>query len=101
MSVTPGLGAGENSITRSERKLLMSSLEGIQISREGLGHALADNTLAVPTNQRSYAWEDSHVQELFQDLAGAMAQGGSSREYFMGSIVATRKGSRHPEIVDG
>jgi uncharacterized protein DUF262 len=77
----------------------MSTVGKIDIKSETLGHALLDNTLTVPINQRSYAWEKKHVLELFQDLANAIAQ--HEPEYFLGSIVVTKKESGRPEVVDG
>ena len=77
----------------------MSTLDGIDIQGETIGHALKDSRLAVPVNQRSYAWEEKHVVELYQDLANAIAT--SETEYFLGSIVVTRSGDGVPEVVDG
>ncbi|ADB16150.1 protein of unknown function DUF262 [Pirellula staleyi DSM 6068] len=77
----------------------MATIDGIQISREGIGHAIADNYLAVPVYQRSYAWEESHVEDLFHDLATAIAN--SESEYFLGSIVVTNDPNGIPEVVDG
>ena len=77
----------------------MSTLDGIDIQGEAIGHALKDSRLAVPVNQRSYAWEEKHVVELYQDLANAIAT--SETEYFLGSIVVTRSGDGVPEVVDG
>lgn len=77
----------------------MSGLDGIQLSREGIGHALSDNYLSVPVYQRSYAWEDSHVEDLFHDIANAMAA--ADNEYFLGSIVVANGPNGIPEVVDG
>jgi uncharacterized protein with ParB-like and HNH nuclease domain len=73
--------------------------EGLDIKREGLGHALADNTLVVPRNQRSYDWTIDEVRDLFQDIANAMAE--SKKEYFLGSIVLTQLPDHVLEIADG
>ena len=77
----------------------MSGIDGIQLSREGIGHALSDNYLAVPVYQRSYAWEESHVEDLFHDIAKAMAD--AENEYFLGSIVVANGPGGIPEVVDG
>src|SRR4051794_21037532 len=76
----------------------MSRLEGIKIKPEGLGHALEDNRLAVPIYQRSYAWKDEHVKDLFQDFGRAIRD---DSEYFLGTIVTTPAPSERPEIIDG
>src|SRR5438552_11545356 len=78
---------------------MTSSADGITIEREAIGHALSDKNLTVPVNQRSYAWEDEHVLDLFQDLANAIAA--DEREYFLGSIVVTKKDDGPSEVADG
>lgn len=71
---------------------------GLQIEQRGIGYLLAERTLAVPLNQRSYKWEPEDVIALFQDLANAIDTPG---DYFLGCVVATKPDSRTPEIVDG
>jgi uncharacterized protein with ParB-like and HNH nuclease domain len=78
----------------------VSPLRSIDIELEGIGHVLSDNTLAVPVYQRSYAWEERHVRDLFQDLADAIAR--HEPEYFLGSIVVIENAAGpRPEVVDG
>jgi hypothetical protein len=77
----------------------MSTLKQIKIDLEGIAHVLNDNLLAVPMYQRSYAWEESHVTDLLQDVATAMTDGAT--EYFLGSIVVTGGGTDHLQVVDG
>lgn len=60
---------------------------------------LAHNRLAVPVNQREYAWEEEHVKDLLQDFANAVARDIS---YFLGTIVLTHgKNKDLPEVSDG
>ena len=40
----------------------------IEFKQEGVGHFIADNFLRVPVYQRPFAWEKSHVQDLFEEL---------------------------------
>lgn len=68
-----------------------TSLERIDIDKETLGHALIDRRLDVPKNQRSYAWEEEHISDLYKDLAGEINAG--NPEYFLGSIVAVATSS--------
>jgi len=77
----------------------MSDLS-FEIHSDGtIGNILSGTRLSVPTNQRSYKWEKTHVVELFDDLESAMGQ---DEEYFLGSVVITRTGvSGSPEVVDG
>lgn len=77
-------------------------MEFMEVSREGLGHILADNSLYVPTYQRVYAWKKGHVSALLVDLAGALRNRPSSngRDYFLGSVAAISRDSKL-EIVDG
>lgn len=71
---------------------------GIALSESGIGSVLNQNRLKVPPNQRSYAWEDAHVQTLLQDLSNAIAS--ESTTYFLGTIVLTKTDDRF-EVADG
>ena len=77
----------------------MSKLETIGIAPSTIGHALRNQMLAVPINQRAYAWKEKHVTDLYQDMQGAIAN--SESEYFLGSIVVTRNDNGRPQVVDG
>lgn len=55
--------------------------------------------LAVPINQRAYAWKEKHVTDLYQDIQGAISN--NEPEYFLGSIVVTRSENDRPQVVDG
>jgi CMP-N-acetylneuraminic acid synthetase len=66
----------------------------------GIGDLIRKGRLTVPPNQRSYAWKDTHVTDLLQDLNAAI-QEGDQEEYFLGTIVLVNSGSGPPEIADG
>jgi uncharacterized protein with ParB-like and HNH nuclease domain len=70
----------------------------MELDLEGIGHALADRYLEVPAYQRSYAWEQKQINDIFDDLANAITKG--ENEYFLGSIVVVDKQERQ-EVVDG
>jgi hypothetical protein len=72
--------------------------DAIEFEHKGIGAVLAQNRLGVPLNQREYAWEDEHVQELFSDFAGAIEN--DRPTYFLGTIVLT-SGGDEPEVSDG
>ena len=76
----------------------MAEIDQIRIDLDGIGHALADRYLSVPAYQRSYAWEEKQITDLFADIANAIAKG--EKEYFLGSIVIVDKEDRH-QVVDG
>jgi uncharacterized protein with ParB-like and HNH nuclease domain len=76
----------------------MSKLNQIKIELEGIAHVLQDNLLAVPMYQRSYAWEQTHVVDLMQDVATALTN--KEKEYFLGSVVVTESSERL-QVVDG
>ena len=76
----------------------MAKLDHIRINLDGIGHALADRYLSVPAYQRSYAWEEKQITDLFADIANAIAKG--KQEYFLGSIVVIDK-ENGQEVVDG
>lgn len=77
----------------------MSAPSRIEIEMQGLGRILLNRNVSVPVYQRSYAWEDEHVQDLLNDIAEAI--GGSENEYFLGSIVTTNNKAPRAEVVDG
>ena len=55
--------------------------------------------LAVPLNQREYAWTDREVSQLFQDFAGAIDDNEPS--CFLGTIVTIPRSDDVLEVVDG
>jgi hypothetical protein len=77
----------------------MASLDQIRIDLEGIAHVLADNRVKVPTFQRSYAWEPTHVKDLLRDVADALKA--SAHEYFLGSIVVSTEHAGMLEVIDG
>lgn len=77
----------------------MPTEQQIQFDHIGLGTALARNRLRVPPNQREYAWEDSHVLDLFEDVGNAIREGKES--YFLGTIVLTAGRNGTLEVADG
>jgi hypothetical protein len=77
----------------------IARLEQMEIDLDAIGHALSDKRLCVPIYQRSYAWTETHVTDLLQDMATAIDDG--EAEYFLGSIVATAGSDERQEIVDG
>lgn len=72
---------------------------GINAHDVGIGATLNQHLLMVPPNQRSYAWESSHVQTLFEDLSGAISAGG--QPYFLGTLVLTQGEGDRLEVADG
>lgn len=67
----------------------------INFSDDGIGHYIKDNILRVPVYQRSFAWEISNIQDLFEDIKNSYPE-----DYFIGTIVVNSKGD-YFEIVDG
>src|SRR6516225_5391144 len=74
---------------------------GFHFDSRGIGKLLQQGRLQVPPNQRSYAWREKHIRNLFQDLNEAVSKGDGANEYFLGTIVLVQKGSETPSIVDG
>jgi hypothetical protein len=72
---------------------------GIAIGESGIGSVLTKYPLRVPLNQRSYAWEEGHVNTLLQDFSNAIA--GENKTYFLGTIVLTHSGDNKWEVADG
>ncbi len=71
----------------------------IGFAQLGLGGILKQNRLAVPPNQREYAWELKYVRTLFQDFSREID--GEDRLYFLGTIVTIPRLNGILEIVDG
>jgi len=67
----------------------------ITFKDDGIGHFLSDKFLKVPIYQRSFAWGEENVKELFDDVTNSYPD-----EYFIGTIVVTDKGD-YLEIIDG
>ncbi|MCR4263849.1 MAG: DUF262 domain-containing protein, partial [Candidatus Roizmanbacteria bacterium] len=78
-----------------------TTIKEIKTSLEGIGHVLSDRQIAVPAHQRSYAWEERQVTDLFHDLDDAMKE--EVDEYFLGSIVVIRdkSDSDRLQLLDG
>jgi Protein of unknown function DUF262/Protein of unknown function (DUF1524) len=71
-----------------------------QFESPGIGKLLRQGRLEVPANQRSYAWRETHVRNLLQDLNEAV-RGNATDEYFLGTVVLIQKLGEPPSIVDG
>jgi uncharacterized protein with ParB-like and HNH nuclease domain len=77
---------------------MTKNIDKLNIDLDGIGHTLSDNKLLVPIYQRSYAWEEKHVNDLYNDIFTAIRN--SEDEYFIGSIViSSHKGKN--EVIDG
>lgn len=85
--------------TRKAQSAGIEGSGGIDYGLSGLGELLRGFRLRVPKYQRNYAWDDEHVIDLLDDLAGAIEKGDT--RHFVGSIVLTRLGKEDLEIVDG
>lgn len=72
---------------------------GLTINDVGIAEALSRWQLAVPTNQRAYAWTDDYVDALFDDLTKAFDH--NRPIYFLGTIVLTDAPTGVREIADG
>ena len=77
---------------------MVKEISKLEIELDGIGHAISDNKLSVPLYQRSYAWEESHVTDLYDDLFTSIRN--SEDEYFIGSVVISA-GKDRDEVVDG
>jgi hypothetical protein len=72
---------------------------GISIGEAGVGRVLHGHTLSVPLNQRSYAWEESHIRTLLEDFS--RANDSDNKTYFLGTIVLTPGSGGRLEVADG
>jgi hypothetical protein len=68
--------------------------------RMGIGKLLHQGKLAVPLNQRPYAWREGEVEDLFHDLSEAF--NADATDYFLGTIVLIHEDRNAvPQIADG
>ncbi len=65
----------------------------------GVGNLLKAGQLTVPTNQRSYAWQERHVRNYLEDLNEAVSD--AHDDYFLGTVVLIQKQRETPSIADG
>lgn len=72
---------------------------GIAFKIMGIAEVLAHNNLTVPLNQRSYAWENEHVERLLEDLSAQMNK--NERTYFLGTIVLAHDDQGNLVVADG
>tara|TARA_B100000929_G_scaffold284832_1_gene267655 strand:- start:480 stop:2150 length:1671 start_codon:yes stop_codon:yes gene_type:complete len=77
---------------------MTQDISKLTIDLDGIGHTITDNKLSVPLYQRSYAWEKTHVNDLYDDLLTSIRN--SEDEYFVGSVVVS-SGTERDEVVDG
>jgi len=74
-------------------------LEQISSKLTGVGLLLKQERLSVPLYQRPYTWEKNHVLTLFSDIIDAKKK--NSQQYFIGTVVLTRKDNETKNIIDG
>jgi hypothetical protein len=58
-----------------------------------------DARYAVPTYQRSFAWGQDEIEELWEDISSAATRG--DRDYFLGTLVLHKRDGAPQEIIDG
>jgi len=69
----------------------------INFDIKGLGALIKENKFFVPLYQRSFAWQELQVSQLFEDIESNI----SEEEYFLGTIVLSQKRDGKLEIIDG
>ena len=71
----------------------------IEFSLRGIATELKEKFLSVPIYQRSYSWTADEIVEYWTDIHGSFT--GNAPEYFLGTIVLTRKDETSSTIIDG
>lgn len=69
----------------------------IDFEIRGMGKLIKENKFFVPQYQRPFAWKELQVRQLFEDIDNNM----SEEEYFLGTIVLSKKENDILEIIDG
>lgn len=58
-----------------------------------------DYSFFVPIYQRNYAWEDKHIEQLIEDINGAISQ--EKDNYFLGNLIVNQTDHQLYEVIDG
>lgn len=74
---------------------------GIDFEILGIASALTRYSLRVPLNQRSYAWEETHVTRLLEDFSAELKKSDNERTYFLGTIVLAHDEEGRLLVADG
>jgi uncharacterized protein with ParB-like and HNH nuclease domain len=77
----------------------MTESSEIGFAQLGIASILKYNRLAVPPNQREYAWTTKEVRTLLQDFSKAITNS-ELGAYFLGTIVTIPKTDGLLEVVD-
>ena len=77
---------------------MIAKQAGIDIDPVGMADILQRFQLAVPLNQRPYAWQEDNVEKLLHDLTKAFDK---QPLYFMGTVMFTHGLKGRIEVADG
>lgn len=77
----------------------MNKLAELKFDHLGIGTMIHREQLRVPPNQREYSWTKDNVDDLYRDIADAIADHKSI--YFLGTVVLATPDDQNPEVVDG
>lgn len=77
----------------------MPGIDSIEFKMPGIGELTKQQLLRVPSYQRSYAWSRPHVNDLMDDIGGAIQAGNS--DYFLGTVVLKQNEDGTCDVVDG
>ena len=53
----------------------------------------------IPLYQRPYAWDETHIEQLIEDIDDIPAHG--SQKYYLGSLVVSSGDDQLFEVIDG
>lgn len=77
----------------------MVTIEKIDASLIGIGSIIKSSRFVIPIYQRPYSWTDDQIEDLYRDIADAIAP--PVQDYFLGTIVTTRGEDARLTIIDG
>lgn len=77
----------------------MTTIEKIDASLIGIGSIIRSSRFLIPIYQRPYSWTDAQIEDLYRDVADAIAS--PAQDYFLGTIVTTRNEDNRLTIIDG
>lgn len=71
----------------------------VRAEAKSMANLILSGTFTVPWHQRRYDWDQSHIQELLEDLREAVEANRSS--YFLGTMMLVERKNQPFEVNDG
>jgi uncharacterized protein with ParB-like and HNH nuclease domain len=64
-----------------------------------VSHVFENITYLVPIYQRNYAWSETQIEQLIEDIESSID--GSNKKYFLGNLIVNQTDNNVYEVIDG